>query len=599
MAVDQQNVPQHAAVPPNVSVYHYGRLLLAWGITVGVLPYAWARTLVFWMLVGEPEPLFVTLLGVGLAAGIVLVYGVAPAFAGWRARPWIALALVVPWVIINGVLIMLFNGGLVPWPYVVLLFVPGTFWPAWAVWMFFWPWRWPARLGILALLVAGVAVPLTFLETEGLSGGSRINFAFKKRDEATRGADADSAGTIIDLTQTSADDYPQFMGPQRLGVLPQARLARDWTKTPPRELWRRRLGGKRGDAGWSGFAVVGNYAITQEQRDDEECVVCYRVADGARMWLHAEPVRFSTSLGGPGPRATPTIVDGHVYAIGATGILNCLEGATGRRSWSVNILEDNQADNMSHGVCASPLVDGERVIVCPTGARGPSLVAYERATGKQLWQAGEHQASYGSPLLANLGGVQQILLFNADGVAGHAAADGKVLWHFPWTNSTQVNSSQPIPNAGDADQVFVATGYGKGCALLRVAQAAGGAWSVKQRWRSKDLRTKFSSAVLYQGFVYGLDEDTLVCLDLETGKQRWRQGDYQFGQILLAGDLLLIQAENGDVVLVQPNSERLHELGRIPALSGKTWNNPTLAGRFLLVRNDKEAACYELPLAER
>src|SRR5262249_13085808 len=144
-------------------------------------------------------------------------------------------------------------------------------------------------------------------------------------------------------------------------------------------------------------------------------------------------------LGGVGPSATPTVADRRVYAIGNTGILNCLEGATGRVVWTINILDDVGAKNVaSHGTCASPLVDGSRVIVCPTGAGGPSLAAYDRLSGKRLWATGTEQASYASPVVAEIWGGREILLANSAGVAGHNAGTGDFWWHYPWTNGERI-----------------------------------------------------------------------------------------------------------------------------------------------------------------
>jgi outer membrane protein assembly factor BamB len=199
-------------------------------------------------------------------------------------------------------------------------------------------------------------------------------------------------------------------------------------------------------------------------------------------------------------------------------------------------------------------------------------------------------------MLAELAGVQQLLWYSGQGISGHDVENGRVLWSFPWTNSEQVICSQPIPQAGGKDQVFASNGYGKGSALVRVNQSANGSWSVEPIWQSRYMKTKFTSPILYQGYVYGLDDGILACLDLKNGKLRWKGGRYGHGQILLAGDLLLVLAENGIVVLVDPSPEALHQLGQFQALSGKTWSNPALAGKYLLVRNDHEAACYELPL---
>jgi outer membrane protein assembly factor BamB len=224
-----------------------------------------------------------------------------------------------------------------------------------------------------------------------------------------------------------------------------------------------------------------------------------------------------------------------------------------------------------------------------------SLAAYDCETGRRVWQAGKDKASYGSPLLAKLAGVRQILLFTAAGVAAHELETGQLLWSYPWSNAERTNCSQPLPNVGSDDQVFISTGYGQGCALLRVESSSEPPWPVQLQKESRDMKTKFTTPVLHRGYIYGLDDGILECVDPQTCRRRWKDGRYGHGQILLAGDLLLVQTEKGPVVLVEPTPEGLRELGSFPALSGKTWNNPALAGRYLLVRNDHEAACFDLP----
>jgi outer membrane protein assembly factor BamB len=315
------------------------------------------------------------------------------------------------------------------------------------------------------------------------------------------------------------------------------------------------------------------------------------------MWVHEDPIRFEGGMEGPGPRATPSVVENQVYTLGATGLLNCLEAATGRRLWFVNIQEENGGAALTYGVCGSPLVTQDLVLVSPTGANGNALAAYDRKTGARVWQAGRAQASYSSPLLTRLVGVEQVLLHDSEGVTSYDPSQGQVLWHFPWANEKKIHASQPIPNAGAPDRVLVSTGYGKGSALFQVERKDQEGWSVQTLWTSREMRTKFTTPVIHKGHVYGLDDGILACMDLESGRRRWKEGRYGHGQVLLAGSLLLIQTERGPVVLVLPFSQSFYELGQIPALSSKTWNNPALAGRFLLLRNDREAVCYELPSA--
>jgi outer membrane protein assembly factor BamB len=193
--------------------------------------------------------------------------------------------------------------------------------------------------------------------------------------------------------------------------------------------------------------------------------------------------------------------------------------------------------------------------------------------------------------------MRQVLIVTADGVEGNDLDTGAPLWSYTWTNpDTPVNCSQPIVVDGDAGRVLFCSGYGTGSILLQVAASSNGGWTTRDIWKSPGkMKTKFTTAILYKGFAYGLDDGILACLDLATGRQVWKKGRYQHGQILLAGDRLIVQTEAGSVVLVKPDPNDLIELGSFPALSSKTWNNPALAGRMLLVRNDLEAACYELP----
>jgi outer membrane protein assembly factor BamB len=385
-------------------------------------------------------------------------------------------------------------------------------------------------------------------------------------------------------------DYPQFLGPRRDGTLPDLHLARDFAGHPPRRLWRQRIG-----AGWSAFAVAGRLAVTQEQRGNEEHVVAYDLATGKPQWSHRDEARYETVIAGVGPRATPTIVDGRVYAMGGTGILNALDLTTGRRLWTHQVVEEAGAKLPDWGKSCSPLVTGGRVIVSAGGADGRSLVAYDAATGAPAWSGGNDRSSYASPVLATIAGRPQILMFNQGSVAAHDPETGAVLWEqaFP---SEQPNVAQPVPLPGD--RVLLSAGYGIGAKLYRVATKDDGGFESRFVWESPRLKSKFANMVVHGGFVFGLDDGVLTCLDPESGERRWKGGRYGHGQILLVGDLLLVQTEEGEVALVEAVPESHREIARFRILDGKTWNTPALAGSVLLVRNDQEAAAYELALAD-
>ena len=401
------------------------------------------------------------------------------------------------------------------------------------------------------------------------------------------------APTLSDAAPVSAipsADYPQFLGPTRDAVLPGPRLARDWSARPPRLLWRQPIG-----AGWSAFAVVGGLAVTQEQHGDDEQIVAYEARSGRVRWRHSDRTRYDTVIAGVGPRATPTIRDGRVFAMGATGILNALRLDNGERLWSHRVLEDNGSSNLSWGTSGSPLVDGDRVVVSAGGREGRSLVAYRADTGEPLWATGHDRQGYSSATIATLAGRRQILVFNGGSVAGHDASTGALLWEQPWP-AEQPNVAQPLPLSGD--RVLFSAGYGVGSKLYQIGAMPDGSLSATLVWESPRLKAKFANMFVHDGFVYGLDDGVFTCLDLKDGQRKWRAGRYGHGQAILVGGLFLIETENGEVVLVEPSPQGLQELTRFTAFEGKTWNPPALAGNRLYVRTDREASAFELPLEQ-
>ncbi|MEZ6097594.1 MAG: PQQ-binding-like beta-propeller repeat protein [Pirellulaceae bacterium] len=403
-----------------------------------------------------------------------------------------------------------------------------------------------------------------------------------------RAAAANRRNQLGNRWSVSDDDFPQFLGNRQANLTPRP-IRTDWKQRPPEIVWRREVG-----AGWSSFALIGPVAITQEQRGDEECVCCYELATGNQRWVHRCRAHFESVLGGDGPRATPTVHDRSVYAIGGTGILSCLDVVTGEEQWQVDTLADNNGEPVHHGVCGSPLIVDEMVVVTPTGRADASLVAYDCASGERRWRAGQWKASYSSPMLADIQGERQILIFTRDGLESHAPDDGTLLWSFPLTNSESTVCSQPVLIPDTDRQILLGLGYGKGSTLIEVTRSSGGAWQVDKKWSSKEMKTKFTTAVVLDGYAYGLDDGILSCIDVQTGKRRWKKGRYQHGQILLVGKWLIVQEEAGDVVLVRPQPDGLQELGHVAALSSKTWNNPALTGQYLLVRNDREAICFRI-----
>ena len=393
-------------------------------------------------------------------------------------------------------------------------------------------------------------------------------------------------GEGLPVTGTASADYPQFLGPNRDAVIPKVSIDWDWENHPPEEIWRRKVG-----PAWSSFAVSGYRAVTQEQRGALELVVCYRLDTGHIIWSHSDSARFENVLGGIGPRATPTISGGRVYTMGATGILNCLELADGREIWSVEVLKGSSCPNQEWGKSSSPLLAGELVVVTGGDGKCPGLLAYDRKNGEETWRSAPSELGYSSPALATIAGTPQILLLNYNTVTANDPSNGGVLWSHPWPGGNP-KVTQPVPVS--EDRILVSSGYGVGAELFEVQRDERGAFTTNSIWKNRNLKSKFANIVIHEENAYGLDDGIMVCINLQTGKRRWKGGRYGHGQLLLAGNILLVMAESGEMALVRPDPGGLRELSRVRMIEGKSWNHPALAPPYLLVRNAREAACYKL-----
>ena len=390
------------------------------------------------------------------------------------------------------------------------------------------------------------------------------------------------------VVETKAE-WPGFRGPERDSIVRGVRIETDWSKSPPVAIWRRPIG-----PGWSSFAVRGDFLYTQEQRGDDEIVSCYKVSTGAPVWRHRDAGRFYESNGGAGPRGTPTFSHGRVYTMGATGVLNALDAATGAVVWSRNAASDTHRKIPEWGITSSPLVADDIVVVAVSG----TLAAYELPTGKLRWVGPQHGGSYSSPQLVTIDGVAQILLLSAPGAVSLAPADGKLLWEYSWEGGAII---QPALTA-DGDVLINAMSMMGGVGTRRIALTHGPAgWTVQERWTSNGLKPYFNDFVVHKGHAFGFDGNILACIDLVDGKRKWKGGRYGNGQLVLLADqdLLLVMSEDGELALVRATPDQFTELARFPALEGKTWNHPALVGDVLLVRNGQEMAAFRLSLAGR
>ena len=338
-----------------------------------------------------------------------------------------------------------------------------------AVWYAFFtglPRRTKLILGGVGLLA--LALVLAVVRVRGSWGDMSLQIVFvwdEAPDRALPRLPGDALKAGRDAT-VRLGDFPQFLGPGRNATVHDSFLDADWAAHPPRQVWRRE--GRDGlGAGWSSFAVAGDLAITQEQRGDDELVVARDRGTGEVVWAHGNNVRFGQWQGGDGPRATPTVAGGKVFAHGATGILDCLDASTGKLLWTHNTLKESVENNLTWGVSASPLVVeplGLVVVSLGSGGANGTLAAYAVTDGERKWVSGSDAASYASPMLATLCGRQIIASVNDKTVTGHDPADGKQVWEYRW-QSSPAKASEPVQLPGD--RLLLTTDYNVPAVLLQ------------------------------------------------------------------------------------------------------------------------------------
>jgi outer membrane protein assembly factor BamB len=483
----------------------------------------------------------------------------------------------------------------------VLFFGLPIVFTAWAVWLLV------SRnlstavrsMGLVAILGLSWS-SMTLLRMDGLSGDLKadVNWRWAPKAEDLYLAELAAASSPIPAMEMPAGehataltlppgDWPAVRGAARDGVVRNLTIDTDWDRNPPQLSWRKRVG-----PAWSSLAIIGERLFTQEQRGEQEAVVCLDTNTGHELWAHEDAVRFWDGQAGAGPRATPTFVDGKLYTLGATGLLNCLDAASGKMLWQRDIVADTKAPLPMWGFASSPLVVDDVVIVFAGGSESKGLVAYRAASGEPQWTAATGPISYGSPQPVQIGGETQILFLSDFGLVAVRPETGEVCWQHEAVNNSIWRATQPRL-LGDASVLFGSEDLG----LVRLdLSSSASIWSAAERWASKSMKPAYNDFVVIDNAVYGFNGSIFCCVDAETGAQRWKGGRYGHGQLLLLEDqkLLVILSEAGDVVLVAAQPERHQEIARFHALDGKTWNHPAIAHGRLYVRNDEQMACYVL-----
>jgi outer membrane protein assembly factor BamB len=391
----------------------------------------------------------------------------------------------------------------------------------------------------------------------------------------------------------SAADWPQWLGPNRDGSTAE--------KIPPwkgnlKPLWSENVGDGHSSPVVAGGTVFLHYAKAGKEVE----VIEARAADSGNLIWQREYARpFFKAIFGRGPRGTPSVAGGKLYAFGVTGILTCVDVKNGDVKWQVDTRQKFKAPELKFGASTSPLVVGDQVIV-QVGAKRASVVAFNKDTGDVVWQQLDDGASYASPIVKGSGKDREVDCLTQKGVVGLALDKGELLWRFPFEDKFAESSTTPV-RVGDKLLVSSIT---LGTALLEFSQKDGKT-AVGKAWLNPDLTCYFSTPVavgkdhiyLVTGALALKPSSSLHCVDAASGKSLWHKdgvGQYHASLMRTGDDKLLMVEEAGNLVLIDPSPKEYRELCRADKICGKTWAHPAVADGKLYIRDEKKLVCVQV-----
>ena len=385
--------------------------------------------------------------------------------------------------------------------------------------------------------------------------------------------------------QEAADDWPQWRGPNRDGISKETGLLKSWPKEGPKVLWRVASG-----EGYAGIVIANGRGYTMVGQSGSEFITCFDPANGKEAWRYKSDGLFDNDQGS-GPRSTPLIDGDLVFGLSGNGKLHAVNARDGKAVWSHDLRAEYGGKIPTWGISTTPLVENNLLIVDVGGKDGHAVMAFNKSNGKVVWKSASGVPGYSAPIAITVNGVRQVLVFAGTALLALAPNDGKLFWRYDWETRYDVNAATPvfIP----PDKIYISSGYGKGGALLQT-QASNGAATIKEIWKSREMKNHFSSSILHENHLYGFDDAFLTCLDVETGKNKWQQRGFNKGSLLFADGHLIVLGEYGNLALVEATPAGYKEKAGTQVLKGKSWTMPTLSAGKLYLRNQSEMLCLEV-----
>lgn len=406
----------------------------------------------------------------------------------------------------------------------------------------------------------------------------------------------------LSAQSTTATEWGKFRGPNNDGTAEAPKVS-NWKSAKIKTLWKTET-----PSGFSSFAVAGAKAYTiitgETDGNTGEILVCLDVKNGKEVW--SKPLTVigkydgggdagtNDNKGGDGPRSTPVVDGDKVYAIDANLGVFCFETATGKPVWNRDVMKENAGVQIKWQNAASPVIDGEVLMMCGGGA-GQGLLGLDKNTGKVIWKGEDDKMTHATPVIADIHGVHQCIFFTQTGLVAVTPADGKVLWRAPFPFKVSTAASPVVYE----DIVYCSAGYGVGAGAFKITKSGSGL-SAEQLWRREnECFNHWSTPVVKDGYLYGMfsfkeyGAGPLACVDIKTGKDMWKEPGFGPGQVILAGDNVIALSDKGEVVVVEAKSDKYNELKRDDVLDGKVWSYPVLAYNHLFARSTKEGVCLE------
>ena len=384
-----------------------------------------------------------------------------------------------------------------------------------------------------------------------------------------------------------ASDWPQWRGPNRDGVSTEKGLLNEWPEGGPKLLWKATGVG----VGFSSVSVIGDRIYTMGDGKTASYVYCLSAKSGKIIWTSKRVGKTGGNY--KGPRSTPTIDEGHVYALGQYGDLVCLKAETGAEIWRKSITRDFGGRSGGWNYTESPLIDEGKVIVTPGGKKG-AVVALNKKTGEPIWQSKDFTdgAQYSSLIAREYGGERQYIQLTGANVVGLAADTGKVLWKAARKGRTATVST-PIFHDG---HVFVSSSYGVGCNGFKVSYTDK-SFSAKQVYANKTISNHHGGCIRVGDYVYGSSSSRLVCVDLKTGKEMWKERSAGKGSIVVVDGKIILRTESGPISLVElsPNAYRqISKFSQPNRSRARAWPHPVVSNGALYIRDQDILLAYNL-----